>query len=264
MISGMSVEIIGAEHAKMTGYRLQGAVPREANELMIGAILKSALKMKPGDRARFAGSPVEYQVTALFEKGSDEDSAIVMPIEGARRLLGVEGSSAILLNTDNALLKEVAAAIHERWPDLDVKTLRQVAVAEERILGRIQLLMLLVTGVVLFSAAVALGSTMTATVIERLEEIGLMKAIGASPSDIRRFFSTEAALAGLAGSAGGFLAGVLAAEAISRAAFGSFVAVHPLVAPGAILLGVAIAVGATAVPVRDAMKVVPARILRGE
>src|SRR5512145_2865043 len=35
IISGISVEIIGAEPAKMTGYRLQGAVPVKDDELMI-------------------------------------------------------------------------------------------------------------------------------------------------------------------------------------------------------------------------------------
>jgi putative ABC transport system permease protein len=264
LLGKTSVEVIGMEPQRMTGYRLQGKVPQGADELMIGASLRFFLKAAPGDRVRFAGDPAEYRVSAVFEKGSEDDGAVVMPIDGARRLLGADGVSAILLNADTARLKEVAEMIRGSWPDLDVKTLRQVAVAEERILSRIQLLMLLVTAVVLFSAAVALGSTMTATVIERMEEIGLMKAIGATPADIRRFFMYEAMLAGLAGSAAGCVVGIAAAEAVSRAAFGSLVAVNLLVVPGAFILGVGIAVLATAVPVRDAMKVVPAKILRGE
>ncbi len=261
---GMSIEVIGAEPKRMTGYRLQGKLPQGQDDLMIGAGLRGALKAVPGDRIRFSDPAADFRVTALFEKGSEDDNAVVMPLEAAQRLLGTVGVSAVLLNADTTRLQDVADAVRSRWPDLEVKTLRQVAVAEERILGRIQLLMLLVTAVVLFSAAVALGSTMTATVIERMEEIGLMKAIGATPSDIRKFFMSEAALAGLVGSVSGCLAGIVAAEAVSRAAFGSFVAVHALVPPGAFLLGVGIAVLATAVPVRDAMKVVPAKILRGE
>jgi len=74
----------------------------------------------------------------------------------------------------------------------------------------------------------------------------------------------EAALAGLAGSLAGYAAGVAAAEAISRTAFGSFVPLSLPVAPGAVLLGISIAIAATHFPVRDAMKVVPAKILRGE
>lgn len=263
-LNGLSVEIIGAEPDRMTGYRLQGTLPGMADELMIGVNLQAALQIGPGSTVRFAGQAAGYRVSAVFEKGSEEDSAAVMPLAAAQRLLKSEGVSAVLLNADTSRLDEAGAAIRSRWPELEVKTLRQVAVAEERILGRIQLLLLLVTAVVLFSAAVALGSTMTATVIERMEEIGLMKALGATPADIRRFFMSEAALAGLAGSAAGCLAGILAAEAVSRAAFGSFIGVHLLAVPGAFLLGVGIAVLATAVPVRDAMRIVPAKILRGE
>lgn len=263
-VNGAAIEIAGVDPGKMTGYRLYGSLPSSPNELMIGVNLRDALKLKQGDRMRFDGREGDFAVTAFFEKGSEEDGMIVLPLDGARNLLGANGVSAVLLNADTSRLQEVDRVVRGRWPFLDVKTLRQVAVAEERILGRIQLLMLLVTGVVLFSSIVALGSAMGATVIERMEEIGLMKAIGATRSDIRRFFMSEAALAGLAGSAAGYLTGTAAAEAVSRTAFGSFVSLNILVVPGAVALGVAIAILATYFPVRDAMKVVAAQILRGE
>jgi len=261
----VSVEITGIEPDKMTGYRVQGSLPRSADELMVGVNLKEVLQVRPGERVRFEGSGQEYRVTGTFEKGSDEDGTIVIPLAGAQQLLGMTGRiSAVLLNADTARLRETAEAITRQWPFLEVKTLRQVAVAEERILSRIQLLMLIVTAVVLFSSVVALGSTMGANVIERREEIGLLKAIGATRGDIRRFFMSEAALAGLAGSFTGYAIGTLAAETVSRAAFGSFVPLSILVAPGALTLGVTIAAAATYFPVRDAMKIVPAQILRGE
>lgn len=260
----ISVEITGVEPENMTGYRLYGVLPLKDDEAMVGVNLREALAVKQGDRIRFDGSTVDLTVTAFFEKGPDDDGTVVMPLAGAQRLLGQKGVSAVLVNADSGRLREVEQAVRERWPSLDVKTLRQVAVAEERILGRIQLLMLLVTGVVLFSSIVALGSAMAANVIERKAEIGLMKAIGATGSDIRRFFMTEAALAGFAGSLAGYLVGTLAAEAVSRTAFGSFVPLNAAVVPGALVLGIAIALLATYVPVREAMKVDPAQILRGE
>lgn len=261
---GEAVEIIGAEPAKMRGYRIYGKLPQNDREAMVGINLKDRLKARQGERLLFGASGELYAVTALFEKGSDEDSAVVMPLDAARRLLHMNGVSAVLLNADTDHLQEAEKAIRAAWPDLQVKTLRQVAVAEERVLGRIQLLMLLVTAVVLLSSVIALGSTMGANVIERLEEIGLMKAIGATRDDIRRFFMSEAALAGVVGGCAGYVLGVAAAEMISRTAFGSFIPVSLFVAPCIVVLGVCIAAFATYLPVRDAMKVVPARILRGE
>ncbi len=263
-IKDRQVEIIGMELSTAAGYRLTGTLPAGESELMAGINLKDALNVKPGDTLRFDGRKEPFRVAALFEKGSDQDSAIILPLGAAKRVLGIGGVSAVLLNADSRSMAEVEGWLRSHHPGLGVKTLRQVAVAEERILGRVQLLMLLVTGVVLLSSIITLGSTMGANVIERMEEIGLMKAIGATRGDIRKFFVSESALSGLAGSLGGFGAGILSAEAVSRTAFGSFVPVSLLLFPAALLLGVAIAVLATYFPVRDAMNAVPAVILRGE
>lgn len=264
LVQDVSIEVMGMESGKMSGFRLYGALPKEPGEVMAGINLKDVLKVKQGSTLTMDGDKGSYRVTALFEKGPDEDSTIVMPIDGARQLLGIAGASAILLNADTQRLKDVEEWIRKHYPALAVKTLKQVAVAEERILGRVQLLMLLVTGVVLLSSIIALGSTMGANVIERMEEIGLMKSIGATRIDIRDFFMAEAGLAGLGGAAAGYLGGVVAAEAVSKTAFGSFVPVDFFLMPGALFLGIFIAVLSTYFPVRNAMKVVPAQILRGE
>lgn len=263
-VKGNTVEVIGAEIGTMQGYRIRGRGPAAPGEVMIGVNLENSLQVREGGRLRFDGATNEVTVSGVFERGSDEDSAMIMPLRSAQRLLAAAGVSAVLLNADPRHLGEVEQAILRQYPSLEVKTLRQVAVAEERILSRVQLLMLLVTGVVLFSSVIALGSTMGANVIERLEEIGLMKAVGATRGDVRRFFVSEAALAGLAGGVTGYALGIAAAEAVSKTAFGSSIPVNLFIGPLALLLGVSIAVLATYVPVRDAMKVVPARILRGE
>jgi putative ABC transport system permease protein len=262
-VKGMVVEVMGMEPGKMSGFRLHGVLPKAPGEMMVGINLRDLLKVKQGDALAVPGNG-SYRVAAVFEKGPDEDSMLVMSLEDAQRALGITGVSAVLLNADTKRLNEVEEWVRQRHPSLQVKTLKQVAVAEERILGRVQLLMLLVTAVVLFSSVIALGSTMGANVIERMEEIGLMKSLGATRKDIRNFFMAEAGAAGLGGALAGYLAGVIAAEAVSRTAFGSFVPVNLPVMPGAMLLGVVIAVVSTYLPVRNAMKVVPAQILRGE
>ncbi len=264
LVKDDAVEVIGIETERMTGYRLQGRLPKNENELMVGINLREVLNVSQGRVLKFNYRNEEYIVTALFEKGSDEDSAIVMPLESARALLGIRGVNSVLVNGDIRRLKDIEDAIRGRFPFLQVKTLRQVAVAEERILGRIQLLMLMVTVAVLFSAVIALGSTMGANVIERMEEIGLMKSLGATGRDVRNFFMSEAALYGLAGAIAGYLLGIAAAETVSKTAFGSFVPVNVVIAPAAALIGIFVAAVSTYFPVRVAMKVVPAQILRGE
>lgn len=263
-MKGNEIEVMGVETGKMTGYRIYGTVPRAPHEVMAGVNLRDSLGLRPGEILRFDETMAEFKVTAVFEKGSDEDSMIVMPIEGAREIVGVRGVSSILLNADTRRLKDVEDAIRRMYPFLEVKTLGQVAVAEERTLGKVRILMLLVSGVVLFSSVITLGSTMTANVLDRMEEIGTLKSLGATRGDIWRFFLSEAALSGFAGAFAGYLTGVIAAEGVSKTAFGTFVTVNPLVFPVSLFLGISVSLISTFLPVMDAARVVPARILRGE
>ena len=69
-----------------------------------------------------------------------------------------------------------------------------------------------VGGLALFVASIGIANTMVMSVYERTREIGILKAIGASPGDIRLLFMAEAALIGLmggvVGTVGGWLLGL--------------------------------------------------------
>jgi ABC-type antimicrobial peptide transport system permease subunit len=64
-------------------------------------------------------------------------------------------------------------------------------------------------GLALFVAAIGIANTMIMAVYERTREIGVLKAIGASPGDIRCLFVAEASLIGLLGGAVGTVGGWL-------------------------------------------------------
>lgn len=262
-VVGSSVEVIAMEPEMMKGFHVQGALPEKDDEMMVGVDVRRKIGAGTGEKVLFENGQ-EFVVNGIFEKGTEEDSAVIITPGAAPVLLGTNGISAVLLNVRPGYLDRVKTVINGRYPDLEVKTVRQVAMAEERILTKMQLLILLVTLVVVFSSVIALGSTMSANVIERTEEIGLMKAIGAAPGSVRNFFVAEAGLAGFAGAIAGYVFGVGAAEAVSKAAFGSFVPVDLFFIMPALALGICISVCSTFLPVRGAMKLVPAIILRGE
>jgi putative ABC transport system permease protein len=115
-------------------------------------------------------------------------------------------------------------------------------------------------------AASILGvtTTMTTSVIERRKEIGLMKALGAERRRITALFLVEAAVIGVIGGVMGFLAGVFLARAIGLSVFDTAVGTSILLLPVAIGISVAVAVLASIPPVRRAMQVEPAVVLRGE
>ena len=66
--------------------------------------------------------------------------------------------------------------------------------------------------IALIVAAIGLVNTMTISLLERTNEIGIMRAIGASPQDIKRLFLGESLIIGFLGGIGGIGIGILAAE----------------------------------------------------
>jgi ABC-type antimicrobial peptide transport system permease subunit len=67
----------------------------------------------------------------------------------------------------------------------------------------------LLGGIALLVASFGIANTMIMSILERTREIGIMKAIGGSDSEIMRIFFFEASLIGLAGGALGVAAGWL-------------------------------------------------------
>jgi len=74
-----------------------------------------------------------------------------------------------------------------------------------------------VGGLALFVAAIGIANTMVMAVYERTREIGILKAVGASPGDIRRLFVAEASLIGLVGGVVGTVIGWLLGLGLNEA-----------------------------------------------
>lgn len=72
-----------------------------------------------------------------------------------------------------------------------------------KVFRAIQLVLMVFGMIALIVSAIGMFNTMTITLLERTEEIGIMKAIGASKSDISLMFVMESTLMGFLGAVGG-------------------------------------------------------------
>lgn len=270
MIGHNTIEIIGLdiERIKNKGWRLIGDWPHKKSEIILGINLRNALTTDTGKTITLFNNEnrsAEFVVAGFIEKSGSEDNAVIMSIPDAWGFLNLDGRfSAALVRAKPGKSEVVVNAIKNLIPDALVKTVRQVALAEESLLKKIQLLMLFVTIVVLFTASISVAGTMGANVLERRKEIGLMKAIGATKKGISLFYNAEAVLIGLLGGIFGFVVGYLTAQAVSKGAFHSFIPIPFYVFLISVLTGLIISALSSYFPVRDAMKYNPAVILRGE
>ncbi len=262
LIEGHPVNLIGLPVKDFLAGRLTGKLPGADMETLAGISLAKVLSLEPDSEVQTSSGMV-LKIVGVFERGTDEDMALVVSINTARKLLSFSGYSAILVNAApeslNSLVKRISSEL-----GLKTKTVVQIARAEQSLYEKIKLLMMMVMVVVTVSVSASLSSTMGANVLERREEIGLMKALGAKRITIDLYFLAEATFAGIIGSGVGFIAGIGIAEAVSKTAFGTFVPVKLFVLVPVVLVCTVVVFGSTVITVRKATGVPASWILRGE
>jgi putative ABC transport system permease protein len=128
------------------------------------------------------------------------------------------------------------------------------------------------TVLALLAGLVLISNTMTTLIGEQRREIGMMKAIGGTRSQIRRVYLRTAVLLGAAGSVIGIGLGLLVANAVVRFFGSSFFAISPGFEVSAPIIVASVVVGlvapplaalpairrGTRIPVREALEEVPA------
>ncbi|MFC1549447.1 ABC transporter permease [Nitrospirota bacterium] len=261
------LEVIGMELGKADSLRVTGQMPQSPDEILAGANVRDAFGLKPGQTLRvdFNGNVHAMRVSGFVETGGPEDSSMIMGLDRARELTGLGGkASAVLIRADTARLDETVENLQNTLRGAEVKTLLQVARAEQSFLAKIEMLMALVAFTVLVASSISVNSTMSATVLERLKEIGLMKALGGTRREIGAFFMAEGIVIGFAGGILGYGLGYLAAQAVSKGAFGSFIPVPLYLLAGGVAAGAAISVAASLWPLLGALRYRPSVVLRGE
>ena len=229
-------------------------------------------------------------VVGIFSSGGAEDDLVVGPLGLAQQVAGKPEEyrklyvSALTKPEDSFAKrnpKTMSADEFERWscspyvssiaysiqqalPGTDVRVIRRVAEGEGNILTHVRTLLWLVTFAALLAAALAVGASSAASVIERRSEIALMKAIGAGRGSVGFLLAAEQLLLALVGGGIGYAIGIVLARVVGEKIFGA--APEPSVLVFVIILGLAAGVTmlGSAIPLRRAAHFQPAPILRGE
>ena len=263
-----------------------------APEGLVGKSLAARAKIELNDNLQItsSGRTITLMVTGILSSGGPEDDAVVAPLEIAQRLAQKPGEyrrlyvSALTKPEDDFGRRNPASmnpADLERWscspyassiayqikqvlPGTEVRVIRRVAEGEGTILTSVRTLLWLATLAALLAAALAVGASSAASVIERRVEIGLMKAIGAGSGTIGFLLAAEQLLLAFVGGGIGYALGIILARALGEKIFG--VAPEPSLLVFAVILALAAAVTllGSAIPLRRASRYEPAPILRGE
>jgi len=277
-------------------WKVEGEWPQDYGEwpqqlspsVLAGSKLARQAALNIGDEIQISGR--KLRISGILDTGGPEDQAIVAPLHIVQAILGQPNAvqrvtvSALTKPEDAFARKDpdtLSPAVRERWycspyansiayqlraalPNVRVEQIRPVEQNQGKVLSRVTGLMLLLSLAALLAAALAVSAAMAATILERRQEVGLMKSLGAGNSAVASLFLTEAAFLAIAGGLIGFLAGAVLAHRIGQSIFGSAIVVHPVVLAVVLFAAVLVTFLGSAGAVRKAMQFDPAVVLRGD
>jgi putative ABC transport system permease protein len=162
-------------------------------------------------------------VGIIEEQGTQSDYNVYMPLELAvdikewqsyqTNLIKRQGYESFIVEAeDSNLVNDITRKITDMG--YLAFSFKQIIDSLNQVFTILQIVLLGIGAIALIVAALGIINTMLMSILERTREIGIMKVIGASNSDVTRIFLMEALAIGILGGIGGVIMGFLVAHGI--------------------------------------------------
>jgi len=251
----------------------------ETNVVVLGPDTASELfgrRSAVGQTVSVAGRPMTVigvlASTGASSSSASDDDVALMPLSVARSLTGTASAAVSTIyvqasaeDTLSAAYQEIDALLRNLHGDTDFSIASQKSLLETANATNETLTILLggVAAISLLVGGIGVMNIMLVAVTERVREIGLRKALGATPGGIRRQFLVEAGVLGACGGLLGAALGIAGAFVLPRL-INQPVSVSVVAIAGAIGVSLAIGIGFGVYPATRAARLTPIDALRSE
>ncbi len=266
---------------------IDGEWPKKNEEVLVGVTAAKLMGISPGAALRINGK--DFRASGILNTGGKEDRQIFLNLETLQEMASLKGKiskvlvSALTTPMDDFAYKDpktmtkteyekwyctgyvtsIAKQVEEVFLGSSVKPIWQVAETEGKVLDRLRSTIYILSILTLFATALGVSTTMISSLLRRIEEIGLMKAIGADSLKISTIFLSEAFVIGISGGLLGYLISIAVVKFIGLKVFGTVLEQKALLLPIAIFSALIIAVIGSLLPIKRALKIKPAIVLKG-
>lgn len=245
----------------------------EAMEAVLGYEAAELEQREVGDEVMIPGKNVKFKVVGILERtGTQDDGTIFVPLKALQKVTGIGKITTIGIKTrKNASSQELETRLY-RLPDVQVVSFTQVRDTIMKLISTARLMVMSVAAIALLIAMTGVANTILMSVFERMQEIGILKTMGALPSDIFRLVCAETAIlcsaGGVVGVAAAWLVAGLSDLLIRRilpyAPGGGLVAITPGIATATMGVVILVGIGSGFYPAWKAGRIRPLETIRGE
>lgn len=224
----------------------EGQVPQDMAELgqphkldpkhPVGGLMSSGLGqllgVKPGQTTVIMGSTLagqtnalDFEVDGFFDTGNagTNDKSLILPLGYAQQLLDTQGASrvVVLLNDENADAAAVRATLLPRLKaagfDVEIRTWVEQSAFYQQVKNLFDLIFMFLFSIVFVVVLMSIINTLTMSVMERVREIGTLRALGYQRGGILSLFAAEGLVLGAVGAGIGVVITVTIAVLINSA-----------------------------------------------
>jgi len=256
------------------GWKIEGDIPKSDNEIIVGSEVAGHDKIKIGDTVEYAYGKKTFRVTGILQKtGSQDDAFVYIPINALQELLGKQGMVTALgiRVADPERLSLITEKLSGGVPGIQIVTINQVMNSISSLASSAKVLSLSIAFIAVIISMVGVMNSILMAIFERTQEIGMMRAIGASRSDIFKIAIKETVLLTTLGGFAGIIASVLGSGVIEvlvrkfmpYVPSGRMIAFEPWLAGLCVVFSIIAGIAAGVYPAWKASKVNPVEAIRG-
>jgi putative ABC transport system permease protein len=197
------------------------------------------------------------------------DNSVIINTDAGNAFLQKSGKfdSLFVVSQSSEFVDVVEEEIRSLYGnDIGITTVKAILKTVQEFTGGIDAFLLSIAVISLIVGAVGIITTLYTSVIERIREIGTLKALGAQKSNILGLFLVEALIIGILGATLGLLSGIGGGYLLTRAGPGNGPPLDPVYLPldmiNVWLISVGLSILAGLLPAWKASRVTPIEALR--